>query len=189
LIFISAYLYGVPEKLPIPESASLCANNPYALSKKLAEDACRFYSDHYGTSITILRPFNIYGPGQGTKFLIPSIVEQIMRGVSLKVKDLEPKRDYLYIDDLTDAFLSSIEKPQRFDILNIASGTSHSVAEVIDLIQSIAKTNLPVYSAGERRQQEIMDTRGDVTRAHEILGWRPRWSLRAGCAKVIQGKN
>ena len=189
LIFISSYLYGVPEGIPIPENAALHANNPYALSKKLAEEACRFYSDYYGVNITILRSFNIYGPGQDAKFLIPSIVKQVLGGIVVKVKDLEPKRDYLYIDDLTDSFLSAIEKPQRFGIFNIASGTSHSVGEVIALVQKIAKKHLPVHSEGERRQEEVMDTRGDVSRAREVLGWRPRWSLSAGCARILQDKN
>ena len=188
LIFMSSYLYGVPEKLPISECDSLHANNPYALSKKLAEEACRFYSDYYEVNVTVLRPFNIYGPGQNTKFLIPSIIEQIAGGVALKVKDLEPKRDYVYIDDLVEAFLNVIERPRRFDIFNIASGTSHSVGEVIHLIQNIAGKNLPVLSDGERRKEEVMDTRADITHAREILGWHPRWSLSAGCARILQEK-
>ncbi len=189
LIFISSYLYGVPEKLPIPESANLHANNPYALSKKMAEEVCRFYSDYYGVGVTILRPFNIYGPGQSTKFLIPSVVEQVMADTELRVKDLEPRRDYLFIDDLIEAFLRVIQRPQRFEIFNIASGTSHSVGEVINLIQKIAQKQLPVHSDGERRQQEVMDTRADISRAREILDWYPRWSLNAGCARIIQDKN
>lgn len=188
LIFISSYLYGVPETLPIAEDAPLQANNPYALSKKLAEEACQFYSDYYGVNITIMRPFNIYGPGQSTKFLIPSIVEQILGGVTIRVKDLAPKRDYLYIDDLIDAFLCAVEKPQRCGIFNIASGTSHSVGEIIELIQNIANKKLPIHSDGVRREQEVMDTRADVTRAREILGWHPRWSLSAGCAKILLDK-
>lgn len=189
LIFMSSYLYGVPEKLPIPETASLHASNPYALSKKLAEETCRFYTDHFGVAITILRPFNVYGPGQDPKFLIPSIVEQTLDGVGLTVKDLEPRRDYLYIDDLTDAVLSAIDKPQRFGVFNIASGTSHSVSEVLAVIQRVAGKNLPIRCEGVRRKQEVMDTRADITRAVEILGWRPRWSLSAGCAEMIQAKH
>lgn len=189
LIFVSGYLYGVPEQLPISESAKLRANNPYALSKKMAEEACRFYSDYHGTYVTILRPFNIYGPGQDSRFLIPSVVEQVLGGAELKVKDLKPKRDYLYVDDLTDALLSAIENPRRFEIFNIASGTSHSVGDVIALIQRIAKTNLPVHSEGGRRRQEIMDTRADITRAQQILEWRPRWSLTAGCTRILQERN
>jgi GDP-4-dehydro-6-deoxy-D-mannose reductase len=188
LIFISSYLYGPPESLPISESAKLQANNPYALSKKLAEEACRFYSDFYEMSITILRPFNIYGPGQNPKFLIPSIIQQVFKETDLNVKDLEPRRDYLYIDDLTDAFAKAIENPQRFGIFNIASGTSHSVREVIELIQKLAQKNLPVRSSGERRPQEIMDTRADISKAVKLLGWHPSWSLAAGCAHILKDK-
>jgi GDP-4-dehydro-6-deoxy-D-mannose reductase len=186
LVFLSSYLYGVPDRLPITETARLHAFNPYALSKQLAEEACQFYSAHMSVNVTVLRPFNIYGPGQDARFLIPSIVEQVRAGMAVTVKDLEPKRDYVYIDDVTDAIVCAIERPTRFAVINIASGISHSVSEVIAVIQRIAETALPVRSDGERRKEEVMDTRADITRAREVLGWQPRWSLDEGCAKIIQ---
>lgn len=184
-IFISSYLYGVPAELPIPERAAVQSNNPYSLSKWLAEEACRFYSEYYGLNVTVLRPFNIYGPGQDSKFLISSLVGQLVDGVCINVKDLEPKRDYLYIDDLIEAFLCAIAKPQRFEIFNIASGTSHSVREIVELIQNIAGTAIPVRSENKRRPQEVMDTRADISKARDLLAWNPRWSLTAGCAKML----
>lgn len=186
MIFSSAYLYGIPDVLPIPESARLHANNPYALSKKLAEDACRFYSDYYGVSVTILRLFNVYGHGQSHNWLIPSIIKQVNKGDSIEVKDLEPKRDYIYIKDVVEAFINAIEKPQRFNVFNIGSGESHSVREVIELIQCAAGSSLPVRSIGQRRPQEVMDTKADIRRAREILGWRPTWSLSDGIQEVVE---
>lgn len=188
LVFMSSYLYGVPDALPIAESATLHANNPYALSKKLGEEACRFYSDYFAVSVTVLRPFNIYGPGQDIRFLIPSIVEQIHDGNPVQVQDLEPKRDYVYIDDVIEAFVAAIDHPRRFDVFNIASGTSHSVKEVIDLIQKSSNKNLPVKVVGTRRPQEVMDTRADIARAREILGWFPHWNLDEGIAKILREK-
>ena len=186
LVFISSYLYGVPRSLPIAEDAAVHPNNPYAMSKKLAEDACRFYADFHGVPVTILRPFNVYGPGQNKRFLIPSIVDQVIAGQPLKILDLEPRRDYLYVDDLTEAFARAIDQPQGFVIMNVASGTSHSVAEVIATVQRLAGTDLPVISEGHRRAQEVMDTRADITRAREVLGWTPRWSLESGLAALIE---
>ena len=186
LIFISSYLYGTPKELPISERATVEANNPYALSKKMAEEVCAFYSGHYGLDVTVLRPFNIYGPGQDGKFLIPSIIEQALRGAEIRVKDLEPKRDYLYIEDLIGAFLCAIGKPQRFGVFNIASGTSYSVSEVIELVKGLTGRNIPVHSDNDRRPQEVMDTRADITKARDILAWQPRWSLAAGCAKMLE---
>ena len=184
LIFLSSYLYGNSKVLPISEQAEVLANNPYALSKKLAEDACHFYSDCYGVDVTVLRVFNLYGGGQDNKFLIPSIIEQVLNNSSIKVKDLEPKRDYLYIDDLIEALMYAIENPQRFEIFNIASGISYSVRDVIDIVQSVAGKVVPVYSENIKRPYEIMDTCADITKARSILSWMPRWSLASGVEKI-----
>ena len=186
MIFISAYLYGIPDVLPIPESASLRANNPYALSKKLAEEACKFYSDYYGIDITVLRPFNTYGPGQTQKWLIPSIVEQVRKGKVIEVMDLAPKRDYIYIDDLIDAIIKALDRLCGFNVFNIGSGESYSVEGVIELIQYAAGSNIPVRSSGKRRPQEIMDTIADIRRGREELGWFPRWSLFSGIKAVVE---
>jgi nucleoside-diphosphate-sugar epimerase len=185
-VFLSSYLYGNPARLPIDEQAPVTAPNPYALSKKLAEDASRFYSECFGVEVTILRVFNIYGGGQGDQFLIPSIVRQVLEGTAIHVKDLAPKRDFLFIDDLIEAIVCAIEKPQRFEIFNIASGTSHSVREVIDLVQRLANRSVPVHSEEVRRQNEIMDTRGDITKARQMLSWAPRWTIESGVTELLR---
>ena len=185
LIYLSSYLYGNPIKLPIPESTPLIANNPYALSKKLAEEVCKFYSDFFGVKITILRPFNVYGPGQSEKFLIPSLINQVLTGNHIHVKDLEPRRDYIYISDLIDAIVNAIDRPLVFDIFNIGMGVSYSVAELICMIQDISGTNLAVQSAGERRPQEVMDTQAEIQKAMELLNWSPQYSLRSGLEAML----
>lgn len=186
LVFLSSYLYGNPKRLPIDETAEISTPNPYALSKKLAEDACRFYSESFNLDATVLRVFNIYGGGQGDKFLIPSIVRQVLQGTAINVKDLAPKRDFLYIDDLVEAIVCAIESPQRFEVFNIASGTSHSVQDVIDVVQRVADRSVPVHSEGVRRQNEIMDTLGDISKARRMLSWAPRWSIESGVAEILR---
>jgi GDP-4-dehydro-6-deoxy-D-mannose reductase len=185
LVYLSSYLYGRPEKLPIPESAPLIANNPYALSKKLSEEVCKFYSDNFGVKTTILRPFNIYGSGQSEKFLVPTIINQVVAGNSIYVKDLGPKRDYIYIDDLVDAIILAMDRQLDFGIFNIGTGVSHSVAELIDIIQKIQGTNLVAKSTDERRQEEVMDTQAGIAKASEVLGWTPKYSLHSGLKKIL----
>lgn len=180
LVYLSSYMYGTPERLPIPETAPLVAWNPYALSKKLAEEACEFYANSFNVAVTILRPFNVYGPGQSEAFLIPWIVKQAVTSSEICVKDTDPKRDYLYVEDLVEAIVRSIPRREGLGIFNIGSGVSHSVAEVIETIQDVWGTRLPVQSEGQRRKNEIMDTVADASRAREVLGWTPRFSLRQG---------
>lgn len=185
LVFLSSYLYGKPERLPISEDASLKAINPYALSKKLAEETCEFYANHFGVKTIILRPFNVYGPGQAESFLIPSIIHQVNSGNVIRVKDLEPKRDYVYIDDLVDAIVRGVGLDESLNIFNIGTGVSHSVAEIIHLTQEIKGTNWAVQSDGERRPEEVMDTQADITKAAAVLGWIPKWSLKAGLQRML----
>jgi nucleoside-diphosphate-sugar epimerase len=185
MIFLSSYLYGNPQSLPIPETAPLVANNPYALSKKLAEEACRFYAHSFDIEIAILRPFNVYGPGQSEDFLIPCIIRQVVDGKEIKVRSLTPKRDYVHVSDLVEAIIKCVAVKQRLSIFNIGTGKSHSVGELIQIIQGIKKTNLTVISSGEERQDEIMDTVADVSLARSALGWQPRWSLGRGISSLL----
>lgn len=184
LVFLSSYLYGNPAVLPISETAPLVANNPYSLSKKLAEEACKFYSDNFGVNVTILRPFNVYGPGQPENFLIPSIIRQVDAGGVIRVKDLEPRRDYLYISDLIEAIIKAVDLQSRIGIFNIGSGVSHSVMDLIQIIQDLKKTSFPVQSSGERRKGEVMDTVADIAAAKLQLGWAPQLTLLQGLRQM-----
>ena len=186
LILLSSYLYGTPTELPIKENAALIPTNPYALSKKLAEEACQFYSDNYGVKVVILRPFNIYGPKQSESFLIQSVISQIRASHTINVKDLEPRRDYVYIDDVASAILKAIEYDTDFDTFNIGSGKSYSVANVIDILQEIMTSSLPVVSSNERRQNEIMETVAAIEKAKKYLDWEPEINLVAGLNNIIQ---
>lgn len=180
LVFLSSYMYGDAVRQPIPESSPLVAKNPYALSKKLAEEACTFFADRLGASVTVLRPFNIYGPGQSEAFLVPTILRQLGSRNEVLVRDLEPRRDYIYVSDVVDAIVRAVSARPGFAVLNLGSGRSHSVAELIHTIQQVWGTDLPVTSEGVRRPDEIMDTVADISRAEQCLGWKPQFNLRQG---------
>ncbi|WP_419177010.1 NAD-dependent epimerase/dehydratase family protein [Desulfosediminicola sp.] len=184
-VYLSSYLYGNPEELPIPEASQLIASNPYALSKKLAEDVCRFYAENFGVKVTILRPFNVFGPGQSGHFLIPSIIDQINSDTVITVQDLEPKRDYVYVDDLVEAIVLAMRNRRDFDVFNIGTGQSYSVQDLIQIIQDIKGTALAVKAVGKRRHGEVMDTRADISRAKSFLNWEPQFSLKSGLASML----
>ena len=185
LVFPSSYMYSEASRQPISEDTPLVASNPYALSKMLAEEACAFFTDRFGLTITILRPFNIYGAGQSNAFLVPTIVNQLKTGKVIRVKDLTPRRDYVYVVDVVEAMVKAMTSPQRFSVFNIGSGTSHSVADLIRTIQDVSGTDLPVHSDGVRRKDEIMDSVADISRAERQLGWKPRFTLRQGIEDLL----
>ena len=186
LIILSTYLYGNPIKLPIDEISETFTSNPYALSKKISEDLCKFYSENFGVRITILRPFNVYGVGQSDKFLIPSLINQILNGTTISIKDLEPKRDYVYISDLIDSIIKCLSLDNKFEIFNIGSGISYSVNEIINIIQKQCNTNYPIYTSKERRQNEVMNTIADISKAYKLLNWTPKKSIHEGIELILK---
>ena len=186
LIFVSAYIYGNPEKLPIHELDRLSPNNPYALSKYIAERLCQFYSSHWNIAVTVIRPFNVFGPEQRQDFLIPKILKQIKESNIIQVNNLEPRRDYVYIDDLIQALVNALKVTGGFNVVNIGSGVSYSVRELIDIIQDVVGTNLPVYSKKIIRKQEIYEVQADIRMADKLLNWKPRYDLTCGIKKILQ---
>ena len=183
--YVSTYLYGIPDRLPVAEDSPIRPNNPYALSKHLAEQLCGSYHAIHGIPITVLRPFNAYGIGQDQKFLIPTIVRQALLEPVIVVKDLAPRRDFIYLDDLVDALIRTVESDKGYRVYNIGSGESRSVKEVIEVAQSIAQTTKKVVCHETRRSGEIDDVVADISKVQLELNWRPRHSLSDGMRKII----
>jgi len=186
MTYISAYVYGHPDSLPIGENSPIRPSNPYALTKRLAEEACEFYAGAYDLPVTTIRPFNVYGIGQADFFLIPTIISQVLDdGEEIAVKDLAPKRDYVYLEDLVIALLATLNKPGGYRVYNIGSGVSLSVQEAIDTIQKIAGTKKKVVCDNAIRANELMDVVADISKAGKELGWYPRFSFHAGIENII----
>jgi GDP-4-dehydro-6-deoxy-D-mannose reductase len=187
IVLASAYVYGIPQRLPIRESDPVSPNNPYALTKHLSEQMCEFAAQYQGVVATALRIFNVFGPGQRPEFLIPKVIQQVRSGHEVRLFDLAPRRDYVYLSDVVDAFVRAGEVTMGFNVLNVGSGTSLSVAEIVDKIQAVAGTQLPVASDSAERRHEIPDVVADISLAQQVLGWRPRLSFEGGIKHILKG--
>jgi nucleoside-diphosphate-sugar epimerase len=187
LTFLGAYVYGIPERLPIHETDRVDANNPYALSKYLAEVTCSFYARTFGLSVVMLRLFNIYGPGQSDDFLIPLIVRQILDPDcrEIEVMDLTPSRDYVHIADAVEGILQST-RAEAGSVFNLGSGEAHSVEDIIRRASAAAGIEKPYRDKCIRRRNEVDNIVADISRLHEAVGWRPRISLDSGLRNLIE---
>lgn len=185
LIYSSAYVYGLPKYLPIDEKHPVLPNNPYAHSKWLGEELCRFCAREYQNRILIIRPFNIYGPGQKERFLIPFLFKQIREKSSIKVKDDAPKRDYLYISDLIEAYLGFIDYEGKEQVFNVGYGVSFSVREIIEMMIETAGRPIKWSSQGQKRPYEIPDTMADNRLLRTTLGWEPKVTFREGIKRIL----
>ena len=185
LIFISSYMYGNCGAQPISEKARVDTKNPYALTKQFCEELCRMYRENFAVDTRILRPFNVYGPGQGIEFLIPKILYEARTLGRVQVKDLEPRRDFVFVDDLTQAIVNLIHYDGLYFTFNIGTGKSNSALDVINLTQNLLGKSINVVNENIRRPGEIMDSIADISLAKQELDWFPRFSLADGISEMI----
>jgi len=184
-IFISSYIYGNPEYLPIDENHPVKIFNPYARTKIIGENLCEGYNNDFGIPIIIFRPFNIYGTGQNSSFLIPQIISQALNN-QIILKDKRPKRDFIYIDDVVNALLSSLEYTgSEFEIFNLGSGRSTSVETLSNIIRKKIDNSINIKFLGEHRENEVLDTIACIDKARTLLNWNPQFSLEKGLDKIL----
>lgn len=185
LTFISSYLYGIPNELPINESHPLQPVNPYMLTKHIGEQMCEFYHHNFNIPVNVFRPFNIYGPGQNESFLIPKIITSAISNKIIEVFDLIPKRDYIYIDDFVELVQRSIGFINGYNVFNAGTGQSVSVKDIIDTIIGLLDEHIQLINLNKIRPNEINDVVADTTRAKSMLKWTPKTSLQEGLKKTI----
>jgi nucleoside-diphosphate-sugar epimerase len=176
LIFASsAAVYG-NAKSPLQEDNELNPVSFYGLTKLLGERLCDFYNTNYDLPITILRIFNLYGPGQQRGFVIPDIASQL-ENERIILKNPYPKRDFVYVDDVAEAVKKSIER-EFLGVINIGSGKSYSIREIAE---KIAEGREIKYT----REGEKSDIYADISEAERVLNWKPKTSLDEGLKRIL----
>jgi GDP-4-dehydro-6-deoxy-D-mannose reductase len=188
--YISSYMYGMPEREFIDETHPISTVNPYALSKRLSEKVCQFYSSQLGVKGTIIRPFVIFGPGLKESFLIPSLIKQVIESETIVVRDLTPrKRDFLFIEDFIDVIEKTINPIKSISIFNVGMGKSYTIQELINLIQDIAGTEKPIENLNQPAKNEYPDVFANIDKVKKELQWEPKFDMRRGLKRYIEEIN
>ncbi|NOZ80416.1 MAG: NAD(P)-dependent oxidoreductase [DPANN group archaeon] len=184
----SGKVYGRPKSLPIDEQHPLQPNNLLGASKRIIEHIISFTASSSDAAFTILRIFNIYGPGQRRQFLIPTILDQLAMGKKKVVLgDLTVKKDYLFIADLVEAVKVVIAHPGNgLNIFNAGSGVSSAPQDILAILGKLLGRKIEVESTRERlRPEEHYEERADISKL-SALGWKPKVSLEQGLKKILQ---
>lgn len=186
LTYVSSYVYGPPAYLPVNEEHPIEAASPYNHSKLMAEEACKYYAKTFNIPVAVLRPVNIYGPGQNGQFLIPTILNQLFNNEikTIEVMDLKPKRDFIFIDDFIGALVATLPN-KHFNVFNLGSGHSVSVEEIITTSLHEAAMQKPYQSKNMERKNEVWDVYMDISKIRQELGWQPTVSFAEGIKKII----
>lgn len=169
----SAHVYGVPQYLPIDEKHPVVPREAYAASKIAAENIVQAYGNSYGMEYAILRPFNMFGPGQDPSFLIPGVIEQALKNDVIKVGNTEPTRDFLYVEDAVKVFLLVGENGQG--LFNLGSGKETKIADMVSMIRDAIDPSIQIVSDDERKRIgkiEIPRMCADITRLANLRAMR-----------------
>ena len=182
----SSHVYGVPQYIPVDEIHPIAPHEPYSASKAAAENIVNGYSSAYGIDTVVVRPFNIYGPGQHESFLIPSIIKQAYGSDIIEVGNLEPTRDFTYITDVIAGFLNIAEFGSG--VYNIGSGIEVKVGNILSRIGDIVNSDIEIRSVVDRQRSggvEISRMCADVSRLRGI-GWDPKVELGEGLKRTVE---
>ena len=140
IITSTSEVYGTAQYVPIDESHPISAQSPYAASKVASDQIALSFYKSFGTPISILRPFNTFGPRQSYRAVIPSIINQFINfNGQIKIGELNSTRDFTYVKDLVRCFYLSINgKKNLGKIINVGSGFEISIKKLIKLISEIS---------------------------------------------------
>ncbi|WOQ68807.1 GDP-mannose 4,6-dehydratase [Microbacterium limosum] len=182
----SSSVYGDAEIYPTHETARPSPRSPYGVTKLAGEHLCSLYAANFGVPTVALRFFTVYGPRQRpdmafTRFLRAALTRE---PVPLYGSG-EQVRDFTYVGDIVRAIAAAGEADvPAGSVLNVSGGGSHSVNEVLDVIERLVGTNVPVDRRA-RADGDVMRTGADTRSITELLGWRPRVSLEDGLAAQL----
>ncbi len=184
-------VYGTAQYIPIDENHPLQPQSPYSASKIGADHMAMSFHLAFGLPVTIARPFNTYGPRQSARAVIPTIIGQIAAGKKLiKLGDVSPTRDFNYVLDTCKGFMALAQSDQTIgEIVNIGSGVEISVADTLDLIRNIMKSDVKFMTDEQRlrpKDSEVFRLCCDNTKINRLTGFKPDYSLAQGLEKTIE---
>lgn len=183
-------VYGTAQYVPIDEKHPKQPQSPYSASKIGADAMAMSFYNSFELPITTVRPFNTYGPRQSARAIIPTIITQIANGMKeIKLGDVTPTRDFNYVKDTCEGFLAIAESDKTIGKeINIASNFEISIADILNLIKDIMKSDVNFITDEQRirpEKSEVFRLWGDNNLTKELTGWKPRYDLRQGLEETI----
>jgi UDP-glucose 4-epimerase len=173
--------HGSDVDVPVP----MVDDTPYAMTKALAESYARFYARHHGLPTVVLRPFNVYGPGERPgryRNVIPNFLALALAGEPLPITGTgEETRDFTYVDDAVRAFLLALQRPTLpGSAFNVASGAEVTIAALAKKINAITGNPGGVVLQPRRAWDRTASRVGDISRTRDELGFEPAVTLDDG---------
>jgi len=180
--------YGTKNS-PIKETDVLEADNIYGITKGAAAMYCQMMARKFDFPVAIMRPFAVYGYFEEKERLIPTIINSCLACEELELTCSDSVRDFIFIEDLMDAYLSAIENIGNIkgQIFNIGTGKQSTIGQVAVLVKEITRSGIePRYGQVKPAQTEPKTWVADVSKAKKMLDWRAKHSLEEGLEKDVK---
>jgi NAD dependent epimerase/dehydratase len=188
-------VYGTAKFVPITEEHPLQGQSPYSASKIGADHIAMSFYHAFNTPVSIVRPFNTYGPRQSARAVIPTVITQILSGRrKISMGALMPTRDFNYIEDTIRGFIAVAECEKSVgEVINIGSSFEVSIKETVDLIAEVMETEVQCETDQVRlrpEKSEVQRLWADNRKAKEMTGWEPSYGgkegFRRGLSETIE---
>jgi len=184
-------VYGTARYTPIDEDHPLQAQSPYSASKIGADAIAISLHNSFDLPLTIVRPFNTFGPRQSARAVIPTIISQIASGAKeIKLGDTSPTRDFSYVEDTCEGFIKLSHSSEAIgETVNIGSNYEISILELAQLIKKLMKSNINLVSDRERFRPESSEVNRlwcDNSKIETLVGFKPQIDIEEGLKRTIK---
>jgi NAD dependent epimerase/dehydratase len=190
LVTSTSEVYGSAQYVPIDERHPFQGQSPYSATKIGADRLAESFYRSFETPVTIVRPFNTYGPRQSARAVIPTIITQLLTGVTeLQLGRTSPTRDFNHVQDTVEGFLAIAQTDGLVgEEINIASGEEHSIGRVAQLLIEQVNPQARLVVEEERLRpdkSEVVRLLGDNRKITGSTGWRPRFAIESGLEQTV----
>ena len=184
-------VYGTARFVPITEEHPLQGQSPYSASKIGADQIAMSFYNSFDTPVSIIRPFNTYGPRQSARAVIPTIITQIANGKrKIKLGAIHPTRDFNFVEDTVNGFIAMAESDNSVgEIINIGSNFEISIGETVNLIAEAMDISIEIETDDQRfrpSKSEVERLWADNSKAKKVLNWKPDYAGRSGFKRGLQ---
>jgi dTDP-glucose 4,6-dehydratase len=188
-------VYGTARFVPITEEHPLQGQSPYSASKIGADQIAMSFFTSFNLPVTILRPFNTYGPRQSARAVIPTIITQIANGKrEIKLGAIQPTRDFNFVVDTVNGFMAALHSDAAIgEVINIGSNFEISIGETAQLIAEIMQTEIEITADEQRfrpERSEVDRLWASNSKALKLLDWRPAFAgvdgLKRGLEQTVE---
>ena len=191
LITSTSEVYGTAQYVPIDEKHPFQGQSPYSATKIGADRLAESFYRSFGTPVTIVRPFNTYGPRQSARAVIPTIITQLLSGqTEIQLGSLTPTRDFNYVKDTVNGFYEIARSEKTIgEELNIASQKEISIGQIAQELINQINPQARIICDGQRlrpEQSEVNRLLGSNEKIRELTDWKQEYTLKQGIAETIK---